>query len=164
MPRYSFNDNDLSALSFRVFGGLKFSVFAAISLTLTACGGFRSEWNNPANHSETGVVGRWQGEWKSNVNGHAGQLRCIVTELPEPARYYFHYHAVWAKILRASYQLECQASEVSFGVWEFEGSKDLGSVLGTYAFDGRIEEDVFAATYSGGFDEGTFQMERVRDE
>ena len=73
---------------------------------------------------EDGLSGPWEGQWVSSKNGHRGRLRCIMKPVDE-GHFEARFHAVYWKILRASYRVPFDA-EHSGERWKFEGKSDLG--------------------------------------
>ncbi|MEO0416637.1 MAG: hypothetical protein AAF226_16975, partial [Verrucomicrobiota bacterium] len=89
---------------------------AGFGLFLSSCStiGFEKEWAKSVSEYKSGAVsgveGPWTGSWKTDTNGHEGDLRCIVKpKAPSQADagdYEFHYHATWAGWLRGGYSVD----------------------------------------------------------
>ena len=43
---------------------------------LGGCSHFDQEWQAAGTRPPTGIEGRWQGKWVSEVDGHSGAIRC----------------------------------------------------------------------------------------
>jgi len=130
-------------------------------MTGTGCSTFNSEWEKaaatpaPAND----FVGRWDGLWLSDKNGHHGRLRCLVAKLDDH-HYRARYRATWWKIFRFGYAVTMQV-EKSDNVFTFEGEADLGWLAGgVYHYDGQATPTNFFSTYKSKYDHGTFRMKR----
>lgn len=107
-----------------------------------------------------GLEGRWAGQWVSDVNGHKGRLRCLVTPL-EATRYRARFHAKYARVLSFSYTAELTLKQGP-EQWNFEGSADLGKLAGgVYHYQGHVTETNFFSTYRSKYDRGTFRMTSV---
>lgn len=127
---------------------------------LSSCGmGFRKEWDRAEGMKSDGLNGRWAGTWKSDVNGHTGFLRCVVSEGPKPGTRTFLYRAGWMKVLAMTISTDKAVTRTPQG-WEFRGSKDLGRFGGEFRSKGTVKGDEFSATYDSSLDKGTFAMKR----
>jgi len=131
-------------------------------LFLTAgCSSFHSDWKQRASLTPAPDVleGRWDGTWLSDVNGHTGKLRCIVTRV-EGDKYQFQYWATFWKIFRASYTVYFDAKK-SGGAFQLTGTSDLGGLGGgLYEYQGMVSGTNFTATYKSKGDHGRFKMTR----
>ncbi len=153
------NANDASR-SFRVLSSL---VMCSLLVALVSgCSSFRREWTSastmvvPPNE----ITGRWEGEWRSNKNGHHGRLRCIVTKQSE-GEYSAHFHAVYWKILRVSYAVRLHGQRAN-ELFRFRGEEDLGKLAGgIYEYEGTVTSSRFSSTYHCRYDHGTFEMGRL---
>jgi len=131
-------------------------------LTSTGCSTFNRDWKAAAAQpaSDTTIEGAWEGEWRSQVNGHHGKLRCIVSRTNGgiyQARYKAHY---WG-ILRFGYSVQMQSDGGAAAEGRFLGSADLGKLAGgIYHYEATITPTQFHSTYTNQFDHGTFRMER----
>ena len=132
-------------------------VLLAVGFLPACSSGFGKAWRGAPTSAPDGISGRWEGQWVSEVSGHSGRLRCVVR--PEEDGHTFHYHALWAWVMRFAYELDGAATEVPGG-WDFKTENDLGLLFGDYTSRGTIRGDVFKATYRGGLDHGTFEMRR----
>lgn len=131
---------------------------------LSGCSSFRHEWGAAAMIAAPAddITGRWEGQWRSDKNGHHGRLRCIVTKESE-AEYTAHFHAVYWKILRASYVVNLKGQRTN-EVVHLRGEANLGKLGGTYEYKGTATATRFESTYRSRYDYGTFKMERVPHE
>jgi hypothetical protein len=134
-------------------------------LALCSCSSsFRREWKEALQQPPgSGVVGAWEGQWKSDSNGHHGRLRCVVSPAKnEQGDHSFHYHATWAGILSGAYRAEHRVVPQKKDA-TFTGQHDMPSWAGgRYTYGGKIVGDEFSACYQCSMDKGTFQMRRVR--
>jgi hypothetical protein len=147
---------------------LRFACLAVLGSMLaltTGCSSFHSDWKAAAAKPVTAneLQGRWEGTWLSDMNGHTGKLRCIVS--PEAdGRYRFQYWASYWKIFRATYTVHFGVQQTA-GVYSFSGEEDLGKLwgmfeLGAHEFHGSAAGSNFNANYKSKLDHGTFKMTR----
>lgn len=133
-----------------------------VTLGLTACSGFGREWRAAARQPvpAEGLGGRWEGRWVSEVNGHAGRLRAILT--PTGAQSYrARFHARYAGFLSFGYTVELSATNDAAGRAHFRGSADLGKLAGgVYTYAGQADTQRFEATYQSRADHGRFELTR----
>ncbi len=144
------------------------STFAFTALTLAlllsgcATGRFNRDWKQAglATASEKPVEGRWSGYWVSDVNGHTGQLRCLITHT-HGKNYRFHYWSSFWKVFHYQTTLTFRLEERD-GALHFEGTEELGDIAGgLYEYQGSFTGTNFTATYKSAYDHGKFQMQRV---
>jgi hypothetical protein len=132
----------------------------ALVLVGASCGSFNREWKRSGRNPvvASGLEGRWEGEWLSDVNGHHGRLRCIIVR--EGEIYRARFHAKYRKILSFGYTVPLKA-EVTTNGFSFQGEADLGALAGgLYRYEGKADAANFFSTYSCKYDHGTFQMQR----
>lgn len=133
-----------------------------LALVTTACSGFGRDWRAAAREPAPaeGIGGRWEGRWVSEVNGHSGRLRAILT--PTGAQTYrAHFHARYAGFLNFGYTVELTATNDATGRAHFQGSADLGKLAGgVYTYAGQADAQRFEATYQSRADHGRFEMQR----
>jgi hypothetical protein len=140
--------------------------FAALlaALFVTGCSTFNYEWRRVVRvgTATNDVVGAWEGKWVSNLNGHNGKLRCLITRETNGvlnARFY----ATYKRILRFGYTVPLEARGTDNGV-AFLGSADLGKLAGgVYKYSGYATPTNFFSTYESKYDHGTFEMLRPGD-
>ena len=157
---------------------MKIAAFAAI-LMLTSCSaGFNREWRQALADGRGSerheLTGAWQGTWRSEVNGHHGELRCIVSLVgkdgyPEGSDAHscyigqttrFHYHATFMKSLSATYDVTHQVFRTKDG-FTFSGDQKLSGIGGGfYHYEGRGTPARFSATFRRASDHGVFELER----
>ena len=138
-----------------------FGVLLAGLLLGSGCRTFNHDWKvaaaNPA--AATGLEGLWQGVWVSEVNGHTGRLRCVVTKGGDEA-YRARFKAKYQKVLSFGYTVPLEVERTE-GEFRFQGEADLGWLAGgVYRYDGRAGLTNFFSTYSCKYDHGTFRMGR----
>lgn len=148
----------------------------AAVLCLSSCSiGYNREWakatREAAAHAPTDMTGPWIGTWRSEVNGHNGELRCIVSATAkdgaakgsdsQPGQTHrFHYHATFMKILSATYDVNHQIHRTTDG-YTFSGDQEIyGKGSGIYHYEGRATPQIFHATFRSEHDHGVFEMKR----
>jgi hypothetical protein len=133
---------------------------SAFLFLFTGCSSFHREWKAAsAQHGADGLAGAWQGEWVSDRNGHHGRLRCVMT--PQGTNTYkAHFHAIFWKVFRATYQVPFAATS-SNNIVFFSGESNLGLLAGgTYTYEGSATGSAFHSTYRSKYDHGRFEMTR----
>jgi hypothetical protein len=131
----------------------------AIILIGSGCSSFNREWRKAGQSPDpvSGLDGRWEGQWISEVNRHRGRLRCIVSK--DADVYRARFHAKYRKILSFGYTVPLKAEAIDNG-YKFQGEADLGLAGGIYHYQGHADTTNFFSTYSSKYDHGTFQMQR----
>jgi hypothetical protein len=127
------------------------------------CSSFNRDWKAVAAQPPppNGMDGRWLGVWRSEVTGHSGQLRCLVT-LEPTQQYQARFRAKYGKILTFSFSstVPLQVVTTNAQFW-FRGEADLGWYAGgVYHYEGRVNQTNFLSTYRCERDHGTFEMGR----
>jgi hypothetical protein len=140
-----------------------FTLLACATLLLAAggCSTFHHDWRQAAAQPAPAddITGRWEGTWQSDVNGHHGGLRCVVTK-ESPGKYRIHYRATWKKILHGSYNVEVAVRREG-GTFKSTGGADLGwKYGGHYSYEGDATPTEFTSTYKSKGDHGTFKLKR----
>jgi hypothetical protein len=130
-------------------------------LFLGGCSSFNRDWKAAAVTTAPGddVEGRWLGAWLSEVNGHTGQLRCLLSR-DTSGRYQARFHAKYRKIFSFGYTVPLTV-EATNRVFKFQGDADLGWYAGgLYHYEGQVSPTNFFSTYRCAADHGTFQLTR----
>ena len=112
------------------------------------------------------MVGRWEGTWSSDMNGHAGGLRCMI-DAHGDAAYRARFYSTYGLFFFFRHEATFHVVSADGEPLRFEGEEDLGSFAGgVYRYDGRVEDDRFEARFEAeNGDHGTFEMTRlVEDE
>jgi len=129
------------------------------------CSTFERDWQATGQvrvGTNSTITGRWQGTWRSEVNGHNDQLRCLMTPLTN-GLHSARFHAKYKKgIFRFSfsYSVPLQVRRTN-DAFQFEGEADLGWLAGgIYRCEGSATVTNFFSTYRSKYDHGTFQMTR----
>jgi len=127
------------------------------------CSTFNRDWRQAAasRQPENSVEGRWEGQWRSEVTGHNGKLRCLMVRETN-SLYQARFRATYSRILRFSYTvpLEMQPHDVG---WEFSGEANLGKLAGgTYYYEGRATLTNLISTYRSKYDHGIFELQRPK--
>jgi hypothetical protein len=144
--------------------GLLGPVICGLSLAIltTGCRSFHRGWKaaTAASPPASDISGPWDGSWLSDVNGHHGRLRCLVTRLDE-RHYRARYKATYRKILRFGYTVDMEIARPLNDRFQFNGKADLGWWGGgIYHYDGYATTTNLFSTYNSKYDHGTFQMKR----
>lgn len=135
-----------------------------VSLNSCSGPGFAKSWRQAKSiPTASGVEGAWEGQWKSDSNGHQGRLQCVVAAPTTPNQpHSFHYRATWMRILSGSYRAKHQLTDKGPDRWSFVGTHQMPTWAGgLYHYDGVIREDTFTANYRCDIDHGIFTMKRV---
>lgn len=134
-----------------------------VLLCLTGgCSSFNRAWREVGRQptQTDSIEGRWEGRWLSEVNGHQGRLRCLMTRQTD-GDYAARFRASYMKVLRFGYAVTLNV-ELRDGVWHFHGEEDLGKLAGgVYRYAGRATRTDFHSSYNSKHDHGTFEMRRV---
>lgn len=134
------------------------AVVAAV-LLLSGCSlTFHRHWN-VAPVPPDSIEGQWEGLWKSDVNGHTGRLRCIVTRIADD-QYRARFQAVYWKLFRFTHTVVLETRETD-GSHTLHGSANLGWWAGgEYKYEGETTATEFTARYESSRDHGVFEMRR----
>ncbi len=149
---------------------MKFVSAAALLMLASCSGGFNREWRQALAEgkgtSPRDLTGPWQGAWRSEVNGHHGELRCIVSraraagEADSTNRHRFHYHATFMKVLSATYDVTHEVKQSKDGFVYAGDQKISGMGGGLYHYEGKGTPERFNATFRSESDHGVFELRR----
>ena len=131
-------------------------------LCLAGCSTFQSDWKSATAQPAPAVdmTGPWEGQWKSDVNGHEGRLRCLVSRNDDQT-YEARFHAKYRRILGFKYTVNLSVESDRDQQVVFEGEADLGWYAGgLYRYDGHADPTAFFSTYKSKADAGVFKMNR----
>jgi len=122
---------------------------------------FSRDWTKagayPAHTND--VSGRWIGHWRSDANGHYGQLRCILTQHSTNA-YMARFRARFWKVFATGYSVPLTLTATN-AHYLFEGQADLGVLGGgVYTYNGTVTPLAMESTYKSKHDHGTFVLRR----
>jgi hypothetical protein len=134
-----------------------------LALLLCGCSTFNRDWRRAAvpDPSQNSIEGRWEGHWISDVNGHHGGLRCLMTRQTN-AVYQARFRATYARALHFSYTVPLEV-QPHFGGWEFNGEANLGKLAGgLYYYEGRATPTNLLSTYRSPSDHGRFDLQRPK--
>ena len=128
----------------------------------TGCSSFNRDWKAAAGLvAADSLEGRWEGQWRSEANGHHDSLRCLIrrgTNDVYTARFRAKYWAVFHVSFSYSAPLTVKRQGEQF---QFEGAANLGALAGgLYTYKGRATATNFVSTYSCKYDHGLFEMTR----
>jgi len=141
-----------------------FRLLAGLTALLAAgCSSFNKEWKAVEGKapSSSGIEGPWHGTWRSDVNAHTDQLRCLITPSTN-GTYSARFQAKYRKWIRLtfSYTVSLTVTNQQDG-FQFEGSADLGWLAGgDYTYRGRATPTNFFSSYRSRHDRGVFEMTR----
>lgn len=136
----------------------------AATFSLGGCSTFERDWRDAAltPRLQDDLAGRWEGTWRSEVNGHNDQLRAVIATGSNGV-YSTRFHARYKKgILRFSfgYSVDLHVRQTN-DTYQFHGEADLGWLAGgLYRYEGSATGTNFLSTYGCKYDRGTFQMTR----
>ncbi|MFM1769309.1 MAG: hypothetical protein RJA22_1838 [Verrucomicrobiota bacterium] len=143
------------------------ALLALLALLATGCSTarFNRAWREAAQApaAGTGLAGRWEGTWRSDVNAHTGRLRCLVTPATN-GTFAARFHAEYRLILPLTFSYTVPLT-VTNGADPagpgFAGTANLGRLAGgLYSYRGRATATNFFSTYECARDRGIFEMTR----
>ena len=131
---------------------------------VTGCSSFEKRWREAVAKAPTHpVLGPWEGSWRSDVNGHAGRLRLIVSADAASAtgdRADFTYRASWSA-LQGTFETKQPLTFQRNGGWTSEGDWELPAWAGgLYRYRMEGSRDAVQATFRARRDYGTFSFRR----
>lgn len=141
--------------------GLKLLPVITLGALLTGCSTYDRQWRAVVKEPvpADSPAGAWEGQWISDVNGHNGRLRCIITPLSE-GKYNANYQAKYRKVFTFSYTVPLEMRRAGDS-WKFNGEADLGKMAGgVYTYEGAVSSNHFFSTYDSKYDHGKFEMSR----
>ena len=109
--------------------------------------------------SAADLDGCWSGCWRSECNGHDGDLRARICKVDD-THYCAHFSGNFWEIFPFRYSVTLTVTHEG-DTLKLEGSKNLGPLVGTFCFEGTVTGDEFKATYTARRDRGEFNMTRV---
>src|ERR1051325_6215803 len=97
---------------------------------VNGCSTFNRDWKRTANAQPAqssdpndAILGRWEGTWKSDMNGHTDRLRCLVTR--QDAGFRARFHANYKKIFTFTYAVPLRVEQRG-AQSHFSGEANLG--------------------------------------
>ena len=128
-------------------------------MVFTGCGcsNIDRQWDAAPDHPN-GIEGRWQGVWKSQQDGHAGALRCVIRQ-SGPELYDCLFNATYGGVFRFTYEARLSGRRVGEQVY-LSGDQDLGWPVGSYHYAGSATPFEFFCAYHARDDHGYFAMAR----
>lgn len=124
---------------------------------LVGCSNIDSQWNAAPKHPNS-IEGRWQGVWKSQQDGHTGQLKCVIRQTG-PELYDCLFNAEYGGMFRFTYNARLSGRKVGQQVY-LGGDQDLGWPVGPYHYAGSATPSEFFCAYHARDDHGYFAMSR----
>ncbi len=137
------------------------AVMATALLGLGGCSDFDKAWDQAAALSNPvgDFQGRWEGTWRSEVNGHNGPLRAIVTK-KDNGGYQARFHAGYGGFLTFEHQITLDA-RLEGNFHAFQGSADLGWLAGgVFHHTGKANDKLYFSNYKSEEDQGIFELWR----
>ncbi len=149
---------------------IKLLILGFISLSLVSCSSFERDWNAIQTHQAQAsvppsLVGCYDGEWRSNANGHHGRLRMILTrDKNAKDTYTARFKANWGNAFTFEYQVPLKFKKVK-KVLHCSGGADLGILAGgKYEYRGKVTHsrapEKLVAVYNSTNDHGLFTLKR----
>jgi len=135
--------------------------FVLAVVLLCGCSTFNRDWRAAAGKTAPpdSLEGRWEGRWVSEVSGHHGRLRCLLTRESDD-RLAARFRANYGKVLHFTYTVPLSV-QTHYGGWEFSGEENLGKFAGgVFYYEGRASPTNFFSTYRAKHDRGFFEMRR----
>ena len=139
-------------------------VFLA-ALVGAGCSAFDRDWKKAADLPQTGIEGRWVGQWKSNHNQHAGLLRCMINR-KEGQIFHTRFHAKYKLgIITVGFPYEMDMTVEQVGDnHQFSGKADLGKLAGgVYNYQGSGTTNQITIRFRSPKDHGTFHLQRPKE-
>jgi hypothetical protein len=140
---------------------------ALLTFWTGGCSSFERAWQaaEPSPFDTNSMAGRWEGTWRSEVNGHHDRLRCLMTPSTNGV-YAARFHAHYKRGIRFTYSYTVPLTVTngpSPDTFQFHGAASLGWYAGgTYSYAGVASPTNFFSTYESKYDHGTFEMTRPR--
>jgi hypothetical protein len=134
-----------------------------IFASICGCSSFNHAWKQAGLKPtpRNSIAGRWEGRWISDVNGHHGALRCLMTH-DTNSTYRAWFRATYGGLLHFSYTARWEIQPHDIG-WEFNGEADLGKLAGgAYYYEGRATTTNLISIYRSKYDHGRFELTRPK--
>lgn len=137
-----------------------FLLLAGFLTFATGCSSFNRDWEKAESMTfPTGLVGRWEGTWSSDQNGHSGALRCLIEPINHEC-YRARFDSTYKQVLHFKSTVVLNGGTTN-GVFGFQGDAKLPWWAGgIYHYEGGVTPNKFFSTYRNKYDHGTFQMTR----
>jgi hypothetical protein len=139
---------------------------ASLCLLFGACASFDPRWRAADGTAKSRYATRWDGRWTSAKHrtptgkAESGRLRCVL-EHAGGGKLDAHFHANFL-FFSANYSMTLEPKKGG-GKSEFRGTQDLPKIFGgTYSYKARITKDHFVTHYDSSYDNGTFDLRRVK--
>ena len=139
----------------------KWVLLVSAGAFLVGCSTFNRDWDRMAGSPQQreGIEGRWDGKWSSEVTGHSGRLRCIVSKKAADS-YLARFRARFGKVFNYEYAVPLKVEERN-GTFAFQGEANLHWYAGgVYHYEGKATATNFFSSYHAKSDHGTFELGR----
>ena len=146
------------------FARVRTACLPVLLFAITGCSSFERQYEAALASSPTvdSPEGAWVGNWKSNRNGHTGELRCVIEKSVDDiyiATFKARYWKCFTYTSTADLTMLKNVDEFTFS-----GDAELGWLAGgTYQYEGRVTDRFFFSEYECRWDHGTFYMERPKE-
>jgi len=165
----------------------RLTLLALAALLLPGCVTFQREWHvwsepkpkapkgtlvfgrkqEPPPTPQSAYDGRWEGRWVSDRHkipfsggkAESGSLRCVFTKI-DPYRYRANFRAGWL-LGKTDYLAELYGRQRGDTLY-LKGEFPVSRIFGKFRYEGTVTRDRFTLNYDGGYDTGTFEMQKVR--
>jgi len=145
---------------------LRTSGVAALCLLFGACASFDPRWRAADSTAKSRYATRWDGRWISAKHHtpsgapESGRLRCVL-ERAGGGKVDAHFHANFL-VFSANYSVTLDPKKGG-AKSEFQGTQELPKLFGgTYWYRATITKDHFLAHYDSSYDNGIFDLRRVK--
>ncbi len=134
---------------------------SAVLLLTSGCSSYNRQWQTAARQPlpSASFEGPWRGSWISEVNGHNGQLLCLVTKINDH-EYRARYRATYQNVLHFNSTVILNVAPGD-GLYRLNGRANLGWLAGgVYEYAGEATATNFYSTYKSKYDHGTYRLTR----
>jgi hypothetical protein len=145
---------------------LQTALAASFCLFFGACASFDPGWRAADGTAKTRYATRWDGRWTSakhhTLSGgpEGGRLRCVL-QRADGGKLDAHFHANFL-CFSANYTMTLTPKKGG-APSDFQGTQDLPKIFGgAYRYEARVTKDHFTTHYDSSYDNGTFDLRRVK--
>ena len=105
------------------------------------------------------LAGDWRGGWKSCRTGHRGRLSAKFCRT-DACHVQATFRGTFALVIPFRYRATLPVVDEQPGYLRMSGSKRLGPLMGSFAYDATVSGDQFNATYRSRRDHGVWNLSR----